>query len=601
MVATHEENAKVEAREEMAVSEKSGAASPTQDEKAWRVEDAQDIPKNNLPLVFFSLLLAMFLAALDQTIVATALPTIVSELKGGQDYSWVASAYLLASAALSSFYGKISDLIGRKFVLYPVIVVFLIGSALCGAAQSMTWLILARALQGIGGGGIFQMVNIVVGDIVPLERRATFGGYAGALWGIASILGPLVGGAFTDHVSWRWCFWVNLPTGGVALILLFFTLHLNPPKHRKTFRQHVSEFDFLGLFLIVSSIICVLIGFNQSESSWNSAATISLLTIGCVLLVCAACWEGYTSRSPIIPPRLFRTRTTTILLVTVFLHGFAFFGASYYLPVYYQVLGASATRAGIQILPYSLGTCVVSLVAGFLITATGMIRPVLWFSYIVMTLGFGLMITLDETSSLAKQVVFTLIAGLGTGGLFFPPLILMQAAMPAKDMATSTSTLGLLRQLGSTVGVSVGQAIWSTELRKKLAMIPGAVINTSSANLADSIRQINMIEPLSLRRQIQHAYTKSISTIWIVNTPLVGMCMILVFLLKHYTLKRKAARPAPGDVERLAAEPTLPKTDAIVEAEELPSPSRTVLEEEREDIQSGKSSPAHGRSVDVPA
>lgn len=565
------------------VSEKDGADAAPQHGKASKVQDdVQDIPKNNLPLVFFSLLLATFLAALDQTIVATALPTIVAELKGGQNYSWVGSAYLLASAALSSSFGKISDLLGRKFVLYPVIVLFLIGSALCGAAQSMTWLILARALQGIGGGGIFQMVNIVIGDIVPLEKRATFGGYAGALWGIASIIGPLVGGAFTDHVSWRWCFFVNLPTGGIALAFLFFTLHLNPPKHRKTFRQHVSEFDFLGLLLIVSGVVCVLIGFNQSEISWKAPATIALLVVGCVLLVSAACWESYTSRSPIIPPRLFRTRTTAIILFTVFLHGFAFFGASYYLPVYYQVLGASATRAGIQILPYSLGSCVISLIAGFVISSTGAVRPIIWVSYVIMVLGFGLMIMLDEASSLAKQVVFTLLAGLGTGGLFFPPLILMQAAMPVKDMATSTATLGLLRQLGSTVGVSVGQAIWSTELRKKLATIPGVAIDMSSANLADSIRQVNMIEPLSLRRQVQHAYTTSISTLWTVDTPLVGLCMLLVFLLKHYTLKRPVARPAQRDIENLAVEPTLPKADDKTDAEELPSPSRTMLEESRE-------------------
>ncbi|KAJ3543829.1 hypothetical protein NM688_g5814 [Phlebia brevispora] len=275
-------------------------------EKDWKTEDQQILPKNNLPLVFFSLLLATFLAALDQTIVATALPTIVEQLQGGQDYSWVGSAYLLASCALSPFYGKISDIVGRKTVLYPVIVIFLIGSALCGAAQSMTWLVVCRAIQGIGGGGIFQMVNIIIGDIVPLEKRGTFGGYAGALWGIASIIGPLVGGAFTDHVTWRWCFWVNLPTGGVALVLLFFTLHLNPVKHGKTIRQHVSEFDFLGLLLIVGGVVCVLLGFNQSENAWNSPATIALLVVGGVLIVLAGGWEAYTTRSPIIPPRLFR-------------------------------------------------------------------------------------------------------------------------------------------------------------------------------------------------------------------------------------------------------------------------------------------------------
>ncbi|KAF7790211.1 hypothetical protein EIP86_001163 [Pleurotus ostreatoroseus] len=488
---------------ELQVTNPDSDAAPN--EKSWKTEDQQIVPKNNLPLVFFSLLLATFLAALDQTIVATALPTIVEQLQGGQNYSWVGSAYLLASCALSPFYGRVSDLIGRKPVLFPVIVIFLIGSALCGAAQSMTWLIVCRAIQGIGGGGIFQMVNIIIGDIVPLEKRGTFGGYAGALWGIASIIGPLIGGAFTDHVTWRWCFWVNLPTGGVALVMLFFTLHLNPVKHDKTFRQYVSEFDFAGLILIVGGVVCVLLGFNQSENSWSSPATIALLVVGFVLLACAGCWEAYTTRVPIIPPRLFRTRTTCIILITVFLHGFAFFAGSFYLPVYYQVLGASATRAGIQMLPFSLGSCVVSFCAGFIITAIGDVRQIMWGSYVVLTLGYGLMIMLDEKSSLAVQEVYPLLAGLGLGGLFFPPLIAVQAAMPGKDMATSTATLGLLRQLGSTIGVSIGQAIWSSELRKRIVHIQGFNIDMSSGNLADSIRQVNTLMKYSMKRKVVRA------------------------------------------------------------------------------------------------
>ncbi|KAI0759340.1 MFS amino acid permease [Irpex lacteus] len=548
----------------------------------WKIHDEQVLPKNNLPLVFFSLLLATFLSALDQTIVATALPTIVAELQGGQNYSWVGSAYLLASAALSSFYGKLSDLVGRKWVLYPVIVIFLIGSALCGAAQSMTWLIVARAIQGIGGGGIIQMVNIVVGDIVPLEKRGVFGGYAGALWGVASIIGPLVGGALTDHASWRWCFYVNLPTGGVALVLLFFTLHLNPPRHGMTFRQHVAKFDFGGLLLILAGVICVLIGFNQSEISWSSPATISLLVIGGSLLVGAGFWENYTTRSPIIPPRLFRTRTTAATLVTVFIHGFAFFGANYYLPVYFQVLGASATRAGIELLPYSLVSCVVSLVVGFTTAKlAGGVRIIIQVSYLIMTLGYGLMIMMDEASSTAIKVIFPMIAGFGVGGLFFPPLLLIQAAMPSKDMATATATLGLLRQLGSTVGIAVGQAIWSTQLRTKLAAIPNIGLDTSSSNLADSIRQIQHLEPASLRQAVQHAYTKSISVIWIVDTPLLGVAFALSLLLKQYSLKRTTAQ---HDQPQAVADAT--DLEAGAESGSV-SPARTINEvvgEEKEGI-----------------
>lgn len=513
--------------------------SPAATQRTWLDEEEQVLPRNNIPVVFFALLLTTFLAALDETIVATALPTIVAQLKGGKDYSWVGSAYLLAAAALSPVYGKISDIVGRKAVFYPIVVIFLIGSALCGAAQSMTWLILARALQGIGGGGILQMVNIIIGDIVPLEKRGTFGGYTGALWGIASIVGPLVGGALADHASWRWCFWINLPTGGVALALLVTNLHFNPLQHGKTFKEHVAEFDFLGLILLVGGTVCLLLGFNQSEIGWDSPATIGLLVVGGVMIILAVIWECYTNRSPIIPPRLFKTRTTSVILIAVFFHGFALFTGAFYLPVYYQVQGASATKAGAQMLPFSLGACIISFCTGFLINAIGDVRQIMWASYTMMTLGFGLMITLTEASSIATQVIFPLLAGLGLGGLFYPPIIAMQAAMPLKDMATSTAAVGLLRQLGCTVGVAIGQAIWSSELRERLAGIPVPSLDLSSSALVDNVRLVKNLQPDSLRQAVEHAYAKSISTIWIVNAPSAGLCLIFVLFLKKYSLQRK--------------------------------------------------------------
>ncbi|GJE96610.1 MFS general substrate transporter [Phanerochaete sordida] len=506
--------------------------------KSWQDEE-QILPKNNIPLVFFALLLTTFLAALDETIVATALPTITADLHGGKDYSWVGSAYLLATAALSPLYGKVSDLVGRKAVLYPIIVLFLIGSALSGAAQSMTWLIIARAIQGIGGGGILQMVNIIIGDIVPLEKRGTFGGYTGALWGIASIIGPLVGGALSDHASWRWCFWINLPTGGIALALLVFSLHFNPVQNDKSFRQHVAEFDFAGLILLLAGVVCLLLGFNQSETSWQSPATIALLAVGGVVLLIAALWECFTTRSPIIPPRLFKTRTTAIILITVFLHAFAFFAASFYLPVYYQALGASATLAGVKMLPFCLGACIASFIVGFLVNILGDVRKIMAVSFAVMTLGFGLMIMLSNTSSIAAQEIYPLISGVGFGGLFFPPIVAMQAAMPIKDMATSTATVGLLRQLGSTIGVSVGQVIWTSEIRRRLRGVEGLNIDLSGSGIADSVRQLKDIQPESLRNLVLRAYTKSIAVIWILDTPLLGVCFLLVLFMKHYSLKRK--------------------------------------------------------------
>ncbi|KAJ7249855.1 MFS amino acid permease [Mycena rebaudengoi] len=548
------------------------------DTKPAKEDDEHVVPHNNLPLVFFAMMLTNFLAALDQTIVATALPTIVAQLGGGNNYSWVASAYLIANASLCPVYGKLSDVIGRKLVLYPSIVIFLIGSALCGAAKSMTWLIIARALQGIGGGGISQLIQIVTADIVPLEERGTYGAFVGAMWGIAGVVGPLVGGVLTGHVSWRWCFFINLPTGGVAGILLFFSLNLNP-HHGKSLVEHLREFDFVGLILIVGGVVCLLLGFNRSQDGWNAPATIALLVAGCTTLVLGGLHEFWTKRSPIIPPRLFKTRTTGLIFITAFLHAFAFFSAAFYLPLYFQILGASATKSGIlqvvlsvmlaycvliddRIIPFSLVSSFTSAVAGVAVSKLGDYRPVMRVSYAIMAIGYGLMIMLDDRSSLAVQLIYPIIAGFGLGGLFVPQLIALQAAMPVKDVATSSTALGLFWSLGATIGASVGQTIWTGELSRRLRKLPDLNIDIMSGSLADSVRKLQLIEPAELRRQVIRAYATSVSTIWLVNTPIVCACFVGVLFLKKYTLTRRVIRtakpngkPAVGDL--LSADPSV--------------------------------------------
>ncbi|KAF8843669.1 MFS general substrate transporter [Paxillus ammoniavirescens] len=523
---------------------------------SWNQKEEHVLPKNRMGIVLFGLMSAMFLAALDQTIVATALPTIVADIGGGNGYSWVGSAYMLGGAAFGPLYGKLSNMFGRKPILYSSIIIFLIGSALCGAAQSMNWLVVFRAVQGIGAGGISQLVMITISDIVPLQDRGRYNGAISATFCIARqahssvfVVGPLLGGVFAEHVSWRWCFFINLPTGGLAVVFLFVFLNVNPHQKRPL-RDQVAELDFIGLFGLVAGTVCLLMGFNFGQTSWSDAKTIVLLVVGVVLLTVGGINEMFTTRSAILPARLFKTRTTGIILITAFFHSIALIALSYYLPLYYQVLGSSATGAGVRMLPCSFAGPITSVISGIALSKSGKYRMIIWTSYVVLTLGMGLMITLDYTSSDAEKEIFPLIAALGISSLNQVPLVALQAAMPLKDMATASSGYVFLRTLGGAFSVAIGEAIISTVLPSKLAGIPNIsnlAFGDSAAALNDSVSKIHLIPDVTLRDAVLHAWCRSIAMMWMMCTSLSGLALILTLFLRAYSLKRKTVQS--GDAE----------------------------------------------------
>ncbi|KZP30714.1 MFS general substrate transporter [Athelia psychrophila] len=491
-------------------------------------------------------MLCTFLAAMDQTITAIALPTIIDDIGGESGYSWAGTAYLLGSTCFTPLYGKLSDILGRKPVFFAAIFLFLFGSAMCGAAQNFAWLAICRGVQGIGGGGIIQLTQFTISDITPLQDRGMYSGALGATWGIASVLGPLVGGILSDHVSWRWCFFINLPTGGIAAAMLLFFLNLNPVE-KKPFSHLMREFDFIGLGTIMAGVVLFLIGFANGAASWTAPATLAPIVLGAALLLAGAINEVYTKRSPVLPPRLFRTRTTAGLLLCTFVHGLVFFAANYYIPVYFQALGSSATLSGIKMMPFTVGGAVLSIAAGFVVSKTGAYRPTVWVGWAVMVLGYGLMISMNEKTSLAQQDIYILIAAGGAACLFQPPLIAMQAAMPLKDMATSTSAYILVRALGGTIGISVGGAIYASELARKLPQIPGYSPTGSYADTSNLSGLIH-IQPDSLRQEVLHAYTTSVSAIWLVFTPLVGFGFLCSLMIRSYSTQRKTVQ-TPAKLE----------------------------------------------------
>jgi len=336
--------------------------------------------------------------------------------------------------------------------------------------------------------------------------------------------------------------YINLPTGVFALAIMAYSLKLNPT-NSVTFKQFCATFDFAGLFFILAGVILLLLGFNSGETSWSDKTTIVELVLGVVLLLVAAYVEITTKRSAIIPPRLFRTRTTACILIAVYCQSWGFITMSYYGPLYFQILGSSSIMSGIRMFPFSLGSSVVSIMTGFIISRTKKYRAIIIASYFFSAVGYALIASLDDRSSVAQQEIYLLVAGFGCGSLFQAPYIALQAAMPVADMPASTSTVGLIRSIGGTTGIAIGGSIFASLLKRRLPAIAGYAPKT--ANLTSDVTGLAQIMPLEVRDQVLHAYTKSINAIWFLGAPLSFIGFILCLFLKHYALdQREVVRTA---------------------------------------------------------
>ena len=491
------------------------------------------MPQRRVLVIIGALLLGMLLAALDQTIVATALPTIAGDLHGLSHLSWVITAYLLASTVSTPLWGKLGDMYGRKMFFQASIVIFLIGSALSGLSQSILQLIVFRAVQGLGGGGLIVGAQTIVADVVPPRQRGRYQGIFGATFGVASVLGPLIGGFFVDNLSWRWVFYINLPIGIVALAV---TAAVLPGRLSKT--RHV--IDYAGTALVGAAAVCLVLltSLGGNTFGWNS---FPIYLLGVLAVVCAAGFVVVERRAaePVIPPRLFANGVFSSASVVGFAVGFAMFGALAYLPQYMQVVrGISPTLSGLRLLPLLVGLLVTSTGTGFLVSKWGRYKifPVLGTA--LMTLGLYLLSRLGVDTSFWLVSLYLFILGVGIGASLQVLIIAVQNAVDYTDLGAATSGVTFFRSIGGSFGTSVFGAIFSGVLAGDIAAaLHGVPLPSGLSPSAGASPAVLQHLPAVIRDGYVAGYAQALHTVFLFATPLAALGFVLSLFLKEVPLR----------------------------------------------------------------
>jgi EmrB/QacA subfamily drug resistance transporter len=497
--------------------------------------ELQRASKQSVRAIFGALILVMLLASLDQTIVSTALPTIVGEFGELAHLSWIVTAYLLTTTIVTPLYGKLGDLFGRKIVLQLAILLFLVGSVLCGLSQSMGALIAFRALQGIGGGGLMVTIMAVVGDLFTPRERGRYQGIFGGVFGLATVLGPLIGGFFVEHLTWRWIFFINLPLGFISLAVIGWAFRAPAPNGQPVI-------DFAGALLLATMLtaLILLTSFGGHEIDWRSPEAIGLAVVTVLSLAGFIAVEKRAAE-PLLPLHLFRNGVFVIACAVGFVVGLALFGSVTFMPLYLQVVkGVSPTDAGMTMTPMMAGVLVTSITSGRVISRFGRYRPFPIAGTALMTLGVALLATLGIASSIRAAVMYMVVLGLGVGMVMQVLVLAVQNAVDYRNLGVATSAATLFRSIGGSIGTSLFGAIFAAGLAANLAAAQPAGAPLPAVTAPDALRAL----PSVMRAMYLDAFTAALHPIFVYGAVVAVLAFALTWFLKEVPLRGAASAPS---------------------------------------------------------